>query len=293
MSVTIEASPKLSTLNDDLAGTHPNVHNMTSGSHNLIGTDPGFVRGPSWGTDGLWGTLDDEQGDLRLRSSSAAINAGEDTLVVDPNGLDREAKQRIIYGAVDRGAYEFCIPGDADYSGVVDSADGAILGSHWGDQDVTWSEGDFDGNGRVGPFDASILGAQFGQVFSGSEASAAAPILAPGNTPPMIGPMPAETMRSSRSLIAVRTPSEASPSIGSDHSLTSLSRETQTVCNFQPLPWEHAATAHDMALSDTDLLGSDLAADLMAVEQASPRHQHRVWAEMMMARRWVGANRGL
>jgi hypothetical protein len=56
------------------------------------------------------------------------------------------------------------IPGDANFDGVVDWQDAAILAGHWGLWDVGWAEGDFNGDGRVDAADASILAAQMGYV---------------------------------------------------------------------------------------------------------------------------------
>ena len=47
-------------------------------SNNLMGIDPGFVRAPSPGPDGIWGSADDDYGDLRLASGeSPAVDAGD------------------------------------------------------------------------------------------------------------------------------------------------------------------------------------------------------------------------
>ncbi|MBN2473340.1 MAG: right-handed parallel beta-helix repeat-containing protein [Pirellulales bacterium] len=43
---------------------------------NIRAADPQFVRAPDPGQDGVWGTADDDYGDLRLRSSSPALDAG-------------------------------------------------------------------------------------------------------------------------------------------------------------------------------------------------------------------------
>ncbi len=79
-----------------------------------IDTDPLFVRNPSSGRDGKWGTIDDDRGDLRLRSESPCLGAGSNTAV--PAGIitDLAGRPRIMgvpdggrSGAVvDMGAYE-------------------------------------------------------------------------------------------------------------------------------------------------------------------------------------------
>ncbi|MBN1589666.1 MAG: hypothetical protein JW888_09135, partial [Pirellulales bacterium] len=172
----------------------------------LMGMDPGFVRAPDDGGDG-WGddpttteideSANDDLGDVHLRVDSPAVNAGINALAVDAEGqsleTDLDGKQRIIYGTVDLGAYEFCLPGDANYDGAVDDIDAEILATNWGalfkllpgdaDRDglvdsgdkvtlaqnwgtegAAWSQGDFDGDGLVGPRDAAILGAQWGKT---------------------------------------------------------------------------------------------------------------------------------
>ncbi|MBL8878844.1 MAG: hypothetical protein JNG88_06955 [Phycisphaerales bacterium] len=43
---------------------------------NVLNVDPGFVRMPGAGSDGEWGTVDDDLGDLRLRLESPLIDAG-------------------------------------------------------------------------------------------------------------------------------------------------------------------------------------------------------------------------
>ncbi len=74
-----------------------------AGSNNLIGVDPGFVRNPSAGADGTWGTPDDDYGDLHLASkSSPAYNASNNSLAVDadstPLTTDHQGNPRILYG---------------------------------------------------------------------------------------------------------------------------------------------------------------------------------------------------
>ncbi|MGA2498442.1 MAG: right-handed parallel beta-helix repeat-containing protein, partial [Tepidisphaeraceae bacterium] len=83
-----------------------------------INSDPLFVRNPSPGPDGKWGTADDDYGDLRLCLSSPAIDAGKNAAV--PAGVttdlagntrfaDVPAKADTGVGTapiVDMGAYE-------------------------------------------------------------------------------------------------------------------------------------------------------------------------------------------
>src|SRR5690606_9587759 len=62
--------------------SHNNVDRAVSGSGN-IDADPLFVRDPSPGADGVWGTVDDDYGDLRLRPGSPCIDAGDSTAFGD------------------------------------------------------------------------------------------------------------------------------------------------------------------------------------------------------------------
>ena len=95
------------------APTDPDVSGAFApgSSNNLIGVDPLFVRNPSPGADGKWGTADDDLGDLHLRAGSPAINTGSNAMAIDaagtPFATDLDGKDRIIYGTVDIGAYEF------------------------------------------------------------------------------------------------------------------------------------------------------------------------------------------
>jgi CSLREA domain-containing protein len=81
------------------------------GENNLFGVDPGFRENPDAGTDGQWGTPDDDLGDLSLTATSAAVDAGDDTLAIDEHGdpltADRDGSTRIRGAMVDVGAYEY------------------------------------------------------------------------------------------------------------------------------------------------------------------------------------------
>ena len=58
----------------------------------LINSDPIFTRPPSPGGDGVWGTSDDDYGDLHLNIPSPAIDAGDNTTVpADIYDLDSDA----------------------------------------------------------------------------------------------------------------------------------------------------------------------------------------------------------
>ncbi|WP_020526313.1 FG-GAP-like repeat-containing protein [Flexithrix dorotheae] len=85
-------------------------------SFNIYSSTPQFVRMPSEGTDGIWGTPDDDLGDLRLLFCSPAVDNGDNSrisLSKDIEGKDRF--QDVIQNSntgfgtspyVDIGAYE-------------------------------------------------------------------------------------------------------------------------------------------------------------------------------------------
>lgn len=78
-----------------------------SGSHNIVGTDPGFVAGPVFQSGKL---VNAESLDLSLAAGSAAIDAGTNDFV--KTETDRAGRPRIVgahggAAAVDIGAYEY------------------------------------------------------------------------------------------------------------------------------------------------------------------------------------------
>ena len=83
------------------------VENSWSGRGNLISVDPGFVRNPSAGADGVWGTADDDPGDLHLRADGFAVNWGRNELAVDGTGsaltTDLDGNPRVMDSLVDAG----------------------------------------------------------------------------------------------------------------------------------------------------------------------------------------------
>ena len=85
----------------------------------LLAADPLFIREPSPGPDDLWGTDDDDYGDLRLRWDSPAVDAGDASLLppdmldldgdgntTEPLPLDADGNARVMGTALDLGAYE-------------------------------------------------------------------------------------------------------------------------------------------------------------------------------------------
>jgi predicted outer membrane repeat protein len=82
---------------------------VTDGGGN-IDADPEFVRDPDPGPDGDWDGVDDDYGDLHLRSSSPAIDTGTNSAISLLTDLDGDP--RVVDGdldgtaTVDMGAYE-------------------------------------------------------------------------------------------------------------------------------------------------------------------------------------------
>ncbi len=83
VSTSIYAPPPGGTISySDIPAGWPHVNHSVS-------VDPCFVRNPSTGVDGLWGTADDDYGDLRLASYSPVADAGSNTAL--PSGLVTDA----------------------------------------------------------------------------------------------------------------------------------------------------------------------------------------------------------
>jgi len=120
-------------------------------NHN-IDDNPRFMRDPSPGADGVWGTADDDYGDLRLQHTSPCIDSADnaslpaDTTDLDGDGnttepipYDLDGHPRIVDGdcnstsVVDMGAYEFSYIYLGDFAGGcnVDFADLEVLAEQW------------------------------------------------------------------------------------------------------------------------------------------------------------------
>lgn len=121
-------------------GDGQDVYGSWTGRGSLVGGVPGFVRDPSAGSDGLWGTDDDDPGDLRLRADGFAVNWGKNELALDEEGnpltTDLDGNSRVVDGKVDAGAYEYqeeAAPGRespslevTELSDVMDAYDGVV-----------------------------------------------------------------------------------------------------------------------------------------------------------------------
>lgn len=99
--LTTEGRPPL-VVYTDIRGGHAGGGNIDS--------DPRFVRTPSPGPDGEWGTADDDRGDLRLQAGSPCVDAGTNAAL--RWGSDADGQCRVMNGdddgsaSVDMGAFE-------------------------------------------------------------------------------------------------------------------------------------------------------------------------------------------
>jgi parallel beta-helix repeat protein/predicted outer membrane repeat protein len=93
--------------------TYSDIQDGFTGTSN-VNADPQFAHSPSSGTDGKWGTVDDDYGDLRLWIASPCIDVGSNAAVPVGVTTDAAGSPRIVDvpgkndpGAiVDMGAYE-------------------------------------------------------------------------------------------------------------------------------------------------------------------------------------------
>lgn len=150
-------------LHDDIRGDID-----ATSSHNILGLVDG--QAPTGGAGenilGVIGMtwlepLDDPQDTMphhRISETSPAVDAGDNSITVlfgDP--VDQLGAPRIYDGnrdgvsAVDIGAVEYMVPGDANRDNAVDSVDLATVGLYWnpGGTGMTWQDGDFDFDGDV------------------------------------------------------------------------------------------------------------------------------------------------
>ena len=91
--------------------------------------DPLFVRNPSAGSDGTWGTADDDYGDLQLQPASRCINAGLNA--ANPSAADLAGNLRIQNDVIDLGAYESPYSPVTRFKYVDPNAHGDNSGSSW------------------------------------------------------------------------------------------------------------------------------------------------------------------
>lgn len=155
-----------------------------SGLPNLTGTDgnisadPLFVQDPDPGPDGLWGTGDDDLGDVHLLSDSPCVDAGDNDSIppdtpdldddgdtVEPVPIDFDCHARVLCGEVDMGAYESGI-GDYQCDDDVDLYDftaweACMTGPGKGPYDMGCQAFDFEFDGDVDLTDFAGIQARF------------------------------------------------------------------------------------------------------------------------------------
>lgn len=119
-------------LNDGLDVYGVGEYGNTTIESSFIGLDPIIVRYPSPGGDGIWGTVDDDYGDVAPLPTSPLVNAGDNTLAVDDGGwpldVDLTGAPR-IFDEVDLGACELqdiSTPGRDDPSLIVTTAEDVV-----------------------------------------------------------------------------------------------------------------------------------------------------------------------
>jgi len=163
-----------------------------AGEGNVQG-NPTFLREPTPGADGAFGSPDDDYGDLRLGDGSPAIDAGllaalpldwsdadgdSDTLELLPHDLagaprcaDAPQSSNVGCGGavpVDLGAYEAAgavanpaRPSDLDQDGATGASDLSLLIGQWGSCQAICCPADLDGDGDVGMADVLKILAQW------------------------------------------------------------------------------------------------------------------------------------
>ena len=164
-------------LPDGRAGATTNSGDM-EGENCLWGYAPRFVRNPGINSE-------DDLGDLRLRDLSAAVDAGDATLlpadihdldadgdVSEPVPVDLLGAPRVQRAELDIGCYEggvfVSIIGDLTDDGIVGSDDLDIIRANWGQIVAKGSlqHGDLSGDGRVNSDDLDIIRANWGATTS-------------------------------------------------------------------------------------------------------------------------------
>ena len=123
-----DSSDQIYNISSTLTATYCDIKGSVTGTGN-ISTSPMFVRSAWAGEDGVYGTLDDDAGDLRLRTGSPAVNAGSNIASTTPKDLD--GNDRIQNTTVDIGAYEGTVDVNAKTIYVDLNATGANDGSSW------------------------------------------------------------------------------------------------------------------------------------------------------------------
>jgi len=158
-----------------------------------IDADPMFVRNPDPGPDMVWGTEDDDYGDLRLMPGSPCIDAGNNWgIPVDADDFDQDSNIAELFPVdlagsprfnadeadfdpgcgnpvvIDMGVYEYqfdpvkqIIFADIDGDGAVGISDLIALLASWGDSPSNCLA-DLDINGNVGTVDLLALFANWG-----------------------------------------------------------------------------------------------------------------------------------
>ena len=106
------SSPDRAQISSSADVTYTDIQGGWPGTGN-INSHPLCVRMPSAGPDGVWGTQDDDYGDLRLQASSPCVDAGDNSAVPSEIVTDFDGNPRIWDGngdgqsRVDMGAYEY------------------------------------------------------------------------------------------------------------------------------------------------------------------------------------------
>lgn len=175
-----------------------------AGSYNLIG-DATHLAGWTHGVDGnLLGTtgalldpkfVNSSAGRYQLSMTSPALNAGNNTLAIEPEGTPilfaLDGVSRVVYHTIDMGAYEFRLAGDANLDGRTDGSDVTILANSWQAYHATWNQGDFNCDGRVDGSDVTILANSWQMMLptsSSSSSSSLVVVVSPPLEQPTIRP---------------------------------------------------------------------------------------------------------